>query len=121
MNVIETSNLTRRYRDQVALDGVTLNLEPNRIYGLLGRNGAGKTTLMSILTAQAFASSGELRVLPSGGCRFVRREFRRRPPESVGDRRQHSKSESEPDQAEGNGSRVELGQQESVHHGSDRG
>lgn len=62
MNVIETSNLTRRYRDQAALDGVTLNLEPNRIYGLLGRNGAGKTTLMSILTAQEFASSGEVRV-----------------------------------------------------------
>lgn len=62
MNVIETSNLTRRYRDQNALDGVTLSLEPNRIYGLLGRNGAGKTTLMSILTAQAFASSGEVRV-----------------------------------------------------------
>ncbi|MBP3044561.1 ABC transporter ATP-binding protein [Arthrobacter jiangjiafuii] len=62
MNVIQTRGLTRRYRDQLALDNVTLNLEPNRIYGLLGRNGAGKTTLMSILTAQEFASSGEVRV-----------------------------------------------------------
>lgn len=62
MNVIETRGLTRRYRDQVALDDVTLDIRANRIYGLLGRNGAGKTTLMSILTAQGFASSGEVRV-----------------------------------------------------------
>lgn len=62
MNVIETRDLTRRYRDELALDRVSLNVEPDRIYGLLGRNGAGKTTLMSILTAQAFASSGEVRV-----------------------------------------------------------
>ena len=62
MNVIETRGLTRRYKDQTALDNVTLDIAPNRIYGLLGRNGAGKTTLMSILTAQGFASSGEIRV-----------------------------------------------------------
>lgn len=62
MNVIETRGLTRRYKDQLALDDVNLDIAPNRIYGLLGRNGAGKTTLMSILTAQGFASSGEVRV-----------------------------------------------------------
>ncbi|MCC9203647.1 ABC transporter ATP-binding protein [Arthrobacter sp. zg-Y769] len=61
-NVIETRNLTRRYRDQLALDNVDLDISGGRIYGLLGRNGAGKTTLMSILTAQAFESSGEVRV-----------------------------------------------------------
>ena len=62
MNVIETRGLTRRYRDQLALDNINLNIGANRIYGLLGRNGAGKTTLMSILTAQEFASSGDVRV-----------------------------------------------------------
>ncbi|WP_104101421.1 ABC transporter ATP-binding protein [Arthrobacter sp. 08Y14] len=62
MNVVETRNLTRRYGDETALDNVTLSLPANRIYGLLGRNGAGKTTLMSILTAQAFASSGDVRI-----------------------------------------------------------
>ena len=61
-NVIETRNLTRRYRDQLALDNVDLSIAGGRIYGLLGRNGAGKTTLMSILTAQGFESSGEVRV-----------------------------------------------------------
>ena len=61
-NVIETRNLTRRYRDQLALDNVNLSIAGGRIYGLLGRNGAGKTTLMSILTAQGFESAGEVRV-----------------------------------------------------------
>ena len=37
-------------------------IEKDTIYGLLGRNGAGKTTVMSILTAQNFATSGDVRV-----------------------------------------------------------
>lgn len=57
--VIELKNLTKRYRDALALDRVSLTLQKDTIYGLLGRNGAGKTTLMSILTAQNFATSGE--------------------------------------------------------------
>lgn len=57
--VVEARNLTKRYRDVLALDDVSIRLSPDRIYGLLGRNGAGKTTLMSVLTAQAFATSGE--------------------------------------------------------------
>ncbi|WP_125129935.1 ABC transporter ATP-binding protein [Microbacterium sp. 10M-3C3] len=60
--VIEVENLTKRYRDTVALDGVTFRIEKDTIYGLLGRNGAGKTTAMSILTAQNFPTSGRVRV-----------------------------------------------------------
>lgn len=61
-SVIEVSNLTKRYRDTVAVDDVSFRIEKDCIYGLLGRNGAGKTTVMSILTAQNFATSGEVRV-----------------------------------------------------------
>lgn len=60
--VIEAKNLTKRYRDTVALDDVSFSIEKDTIYGLLGRNGAGKTTVMSILTAQNFATSGDVRV-----------------------------------------------------------
>ena len=60
--VVEVKDLTKRFGNTVALDEVSFNLEPNTIYGLLGRNGAGKTTLMSIITAQAFASAGKVRV-----------------------------------------------------------
>ena len=55
---IATRELSKTYKDVKALDNVTLDLEPNRIYGLLGRNGAGKTTLMSILTGQNYADHG---------------------------------------------------------------
>ena len=40
--------ITKRYKDKVALDQVSLTLEQGKIYGLIGRNGAGKTTLLSI-------------------------------------------------------------------------
>jgi ABC-type multidrug transport system, ATPase component len=61
-SVIEVQNLTKRYRDTLAVDDVSFAIEENTIYGLLGRNGAGKTTVMSILTAQNFATSGDVRV-----------------------------------------------------------
>lgn len=55
---IATRELSKTYKDVRALDNVSLELEPDRIYGLLGRNGAGKTTLMSILTGQNYADQG---------------------------------------------------------------
>ncbi|SCL17004.1 ABC-2 type transport system ATP-binding protein [Micromonospora nigra] len=58
--VVTVTDLTKRYRDVTALDGVSFSLTENRIYGLLGRNGAGKTTLMQVLTAQNFATSGDV-------------------------------------------------------------
>ena len=59
---VQASGLTKRYGDFTAVDGVDLTIEPNRIYGLLGRNGAGKTTIMQLLTGQLFPSAGTLRV-----------------------------------------------------------
>ncbi|HOA86316.1 MAG: ABC transporter ATP-binding protein [Microbacteriaceae bacterium] len=61
-DVIEVNSLTKRYRDVRAVDDVSFTIEKDSITGLLGRNGAGKTTLMSIVTAQAFATSGDVRV-----------------------------------------------------------
>jgi ABC-2 type transport system ATP-binding protein len=60
---ISVAGLTRRYRDQLALDQITLDLEPGSITGLLGRNGAGKTTLLRILAGHEFASAGTVTVL----------------------------------------------------------
>jgi ABC-2 type transport system ATP-binding protein len=59
---VEARSLVRRYGDTTALDDVSFTLEPDRIVGLLGRNGAGKSTLMQLLTAQAFPSSGAVRI-----------------------------------------------------------
>jgi ABC-2 type transport system ATP-binding protein len=59
---IAVTGLTRRYRDQLALDDVTVDIHGPSITGLLGRNGAGKSTLMRIIANQEFASAGTVRV-----------------------------------------------------------
>jgi ABC-2 type transport system ATP-binding protein len=59
---ISATALSRRYRDQIALDDVSLTVEPGTVTGLLGRNGAGKTTLMRIITGLEFPTAGDLRV-----------------------------------------------------------
>ena len=59
---ISVTGLTRRYRDHLALDQVSLEVEAGSIVGLLGRNGAGKTTLLRILAGQEFPSAGDVLV-----------------------------------------------------------
>jgi len=60
--MIEVRNLTKRYRDLVAIEDVTFNVGKGEILGFLGRNGAGKTTTMRILTGFLPASSGSAKV-----------------------------------------------------------
>jgi|SRR5215472_15684759 len=59
---ISAAALGRRYRDQVALDNISLTVEPGTVTGLLGRNGAGKTTLMRVITGLEFPTAGAIRV-----------------------------------------------------------
>lgn len=60
--VVEVNGLTKAYGKVTAVNQVSFSLEPGKIYGLLGRNGAGKTTIMHLLTAQLFATNGEVKV-----------------------------------------------------------
>lgn len=60
--IAELKQVTKAYGNSKAVNEVSFILEPDKIYGLLGRNGAGKTTIMHMLTAQLFATSGELTV-----------------------------------------------------------
>ncbi|MFD1850467.1 ABC transporter ATP-binding protein [Oceanobacillus bengalensis] len=57
---IEVKNLSKKYRNKVALNDISFSLEEPKIYGLLGRNGAGKTTFMDILSGQILESGGEI-------------------------------------------------------------
>ncbi|MUT66532.1 ABC transporter ATP-binding protein [Paenibacillus sp. NEAU-GSW1] len=59
---VEVKELTKTYGNVNAVKGVSFNLEADKIYGLLGRNGAGKTTIMHMLTAQLFATSGDIHI-----------------------------------------------------------
>lgn len=60
MSTIVIKDLTKDYGSTRALDNVNLTLEPNKIYGLLGRNGAGKTTLLNLITNRIFPTQGEI-------------------------------------------------------------
>ena len=56
--MIETRGLSKRYRDQSALEDVSFRVEEGEIVGFLGPNGAGKSTCMKILSAFLPASAG---------------------------------------------------------------
>jgi len=59
---IEVENLTKRFGDFVAVDGLSFSVEHGEVFGLLGPNGAGKSTLIRMLTTLVPPSSGVARV-----------------------------------------------------------
>ncbi|MCC8168079.1 MAG: ABC transporter ATP-binding protein [Clostridiales bacterium] len=60
--MIEINHLVKKYGDHVAVDDLTLTVEPGKIYGFLGPNGAGKTTTMNVVTGYLGATSGEVKI-----------------------------------------------------------
>ncbi len=60
MKGICVSNITKNYGNVRALNNVTVEFQPNKIVGLLGRNGAGKTTLLNIITGRIFEDQGQV-------------------------------------------------------------
>src|SRR5207244_9040855 len=60
--VIAISDLSRRFKSKLALDGVSLNVERGQVFGLVGANGAGKTTLIKHILGLLKAESGSVRV-----------------------------------------------------------
>ncbi len=57
--IIETRGLTKRYKNVLAVDDLSLTVEEGAIYGFVGPNGAGKTTTMHILTTLLQPTAGE--------------------------------------------------------------
>ena len=51
MAIIKTTNLTKKFKELVAVDNVSLEIEEGECFGLLGPNGAGKTSLIKMITA----------------------------------------------------------------------
>ncbi|GLZ28050.1 multidrug ABC transporter ATPase [Lentzea sp. NBRC 105346] len=66
--MIETSGLTKHYGDVVAVDRVSLRIEPGEIYALLGLNGAGKTTTIRMLLGMVRPTRGTVSVLGTEVC-----------------------------------------------------
>ncbi|GAB4415902.1 MAG: ABC transporter ATP-binding protein [Anaerolineales bacterium] len=60
--MIETYDLSKKFDEFQAVDGVTLTVKPGQVLALLGQNGAGKTTTVRMLTALLRPSRGYARV-----------------------------------------------------------
>src|SRR5271169_548162 len=62
MAAIEVQQITKRFGDFTAVDGVAFDVEEGEIFGLLGPNGAGKSTLIRMLTTLIPPTTGSARV-----------------------------------------------------------
>ena len=59
-NLLEIHNVTKRYGEFTALNGITLNIPKGSVFGLLGPNGAGKTSLIRIINQITLPDSGTI-------------------------------------------------------------
>ncbi|TYP58529.1 ABC transporter ATP-binding protein [Thermosediminibacter litoriperuensis] len=58
MKVIEVHNFTKKFRNLIAVNNISLKIEPGEIYGFLGLNGAGKTTTIRMLLGMIKPTQG---------------------------------------------------------------
>ena len=62
MKAIITTNLTKKFGELIAVDGISFSVNSGEVFGFLGPNGAGKTTTIRMLTGQLLPSSGRATV-----------------------------------------------------------
>ena len=63
MNLIEVDNLTKKFGDFTAVDGISFSVKQGESFGLLGPNGAGKSSTMRIIAATSQRTSGDVKIL----------------------------------------------------------
>jgi D-methionine transport system ATP-binding protein len=77
--LVRIRDVSKRYGDAVALDGVTLDIEEGRVQGVIGYSGAGKSTLVRLInglerptSGQVFVGDDEISALPERRLRQIR-------------------------------------------------
>ncbi len=61
--ILKTNLLTKQFKQQKAVDNLSIQIERGAIYGLIGRNGAGKTTFLRMISGLAKPTSGEIEIM----------------------------------------------------------
>ncbi len=74
--ILETRNLTKKYKNMCALDNVSISLKKNHIYGFIGENGAGKSTFMKIVSGLIFPTSGDYSLMGESDPKAIERKRR---------------------------------------------
>jgi len=59
-NILQISNLTKKFSDNIAVDGISFSVPQGKCFGLLGPNGAGKTTTIEMMEGIIKPTSGEI-------------------------------------------------------------
>lgn len=62
MYSIETKNLTKKFKDKIAVNEVDLKINQGELFALLGTNGAGKTTTIKMLSGLILPTSGSIKI-----------------------------------------------------------
>ena len=62
MYSIETKNLTKKFKDKVAVNNLNLKINEGELFALLGTNGAGKTTTIKMLSGLILPTEGEITI-----------------------------------------------------------
>lgn len=60
--MIEIINLSKKFKEVLAVDNVSFKVEKGEVYGLLGENGAGKTTMLRLISTMLTPTSGDARL-----------------------------------------------------------
>ncbi|GAA0116996.1 ATP-binding cassette domain-containing protein [Clostridium senegalense] len=58
--ILATRNLTKRYKNNIVVNNVNMNIKKGDIYGLIGKNGAGKTTIIRLILSLIDETDGEI-------------------------------------------------------------
>lgn len=73
--VIETNNLTKKYKDQYALKDCSIKVEKGDIYGIVGKNGAGKSTLLKLISGITLPTSGDIKIFGQNNLETQRKKM----------------------------------------------
>ena len=62
MKIVNIENLTKRFKDLIAVDNISISIEEGEIYGLLGPNGAGKSTTINMICGLLKMDKGSIKI-----------------------------------------------------------